>query len=60
MLKATLSNRRAFGKLAFAAFLALTFCVAHPASTRPSEEAETGEVWFDKSLEYARWIPHRD
>jgi hypothetical protein len=33
MLKATLSRRRAYGKIAFAAFLALTFCMAHPASS---------------------------
>ncbi|HEV7797709.1 MAG TPA: hypothetical protein VGO73_06120 [Pyrinomonadaceae bacterium] len=33
MLKATLSKRRAYGKIAFAAFLALTFCMVHPASS---------------------------
>lgn len=33
MSKATLSRRRAYGKFAFAALLALTFCMAHPASS---------------------------
>ncbi len=32
MSKATFSRRRAYGKFAFAALLALTFCMAHPAS----------------------------
>lgn len=33
MLRATFSRRRAYGKFAFAALLALTFCMAHPASS---------------------------
>ncbi len=33
MLRATFSSRRAYGKFAFAALLALTFCMAHPSSS---------------------------
>src|SRR6185295_12885217 len=32
MSKATFSRHRAYGKFAFAALLALTFCMAHPAA----------------------------
>src|SRR5688572_6173318 len=33
MSKALFSRHRSFGKFAFAALLALTFCMVHPAST---------------------------
>ncbi|HVQ38351.1 MAG TPA: hypothetical protein VMS31_12505 [Pyrinomonadaceae bacterium] len=38
MAKALFSKNRSFGKLAFAAFLALTFCMVHPGSTAEAKK----------------------
>jgi hypothetical protein len=49
-LKATLNKRRAYGKVAFAALLALTFCMAHPASTAYAKKRKLAKYGSIKIL----------
>ncbi len=57
MLKATLSKPRNYGKLAFAAFLALTFCLAHPASTAYAKKKKLAKYGSIKILSTPGGLP---
>src|SRR5882672_6581643 len=50
MLKATLSRRRAYGKVAFAALLAFTFSMAHPAATAYAKKRKLAKYGSIKIL----------
>jgi hypothetical protein len=50
MLKAILNKRRAYSKVAFAALLALTFCMAHPASTAYAKKRKLAKYGSIKIL----------
>jgi len=50
MLQATLKRRRALGKVAFAALLALTFVMAHPASTAYAKKRKPAKYGSIKIL----------
>ncbi|HEV7475667.1 MAG TPA: hypothetical protein VGN90_16550 [Pyrinomonadaceae bacterium] len=57
MLKATLKKRRALGKVAFAALLALTFCMAHPASTAYAKKRKLAKYGSIKILSTPGGLP---
>jgi hypothetical protein len=57
MSKATFSKRRAYGKLAFAALLAFTFCVAHPASTAQAKKRKLAKYGSIKILSTPGGLP---
>lgn len=57
MLKATLSRRRAYGKFAFAALLALTFCLVHPASTAHAKKRKPAKYGSIKILSTPGGLP---
>jgi hypothetical protein len=57
MLKATLSRRRAYGKFAFAALLALTFCMANPASTAYAKKRKLAKYGSIKILSTPGGLP---
>jgi len=50
-------NKRAFGKLAFAAFLAFTFCVAHPTSTAYAKKRKLAKYGSIKILSTPGGLP---
>lgn len=57
MLKATLNRRRAFGKVAFAALLALTFVAAHPSSTAYAKKRKPAKYGSIKILSTPGGLP---
>ena len=57
MSKATFSRRRAYGKFAFAALLALTFCMAHPASTAYAKKRKLAKYGSIKILSTPGGLP---
>ena len=57
MLRATLSRRRAYGKFAFAAILALTFCMAHPASSVYAKKRKPAKYGSIKILSTPGGLP---
>jgi hypothetical protein len=57
MSKATSSRRRAYGKIAFAAFLALTFCLAHPGSTAYAKKRKLAKYGSIKILSTPGGLP---
>ena len=57
MLKATLNRRRAFGKVAFAALLALTFVMAHPSSTAYAKKRKPAKYGSIKILSTPGGLP---
>jgi hypothetical protein len=50
MLKTTFSKHRAYGKFAFAALLALTFCMVHPSSTAYAKKRKLAKYGTIKIL----------
>lgn len=57
MSKATLRKSRAYGKLAFAALLALTFCMVHPASTAQAKKRKLAKYGSIKILSTPGGLP---
>lgn len=57
MSKVTLSKSRAYGKLAFAALLALTFCMVHPASTAQAKKRKLAKYGSIKILSTPGGLP---
>lgn len=57
MLRATFSRRRAYGKFAFAALLALTFCMAHPASSVYAKKRKPAKYGSIKILSTPGGLP---
>jgi hypothetical protein len=57
MSKAIFNKRRAYGKLAFAALLALTFCVANPASTAYAKKRKLAKYGSIKILSTPGGLP---
>jgi hypothetical protein len=57
MLKATRNKRRAYGKLALAALIALTFCMAHPASTAYAKKRKLAKYGSIKILSTPGGLP---
>ena len=57
MSKATFSRRRAYAKFAFAALLALTFCMAHPASTAYAKKRKLAKYGSIKILSTPGGLP---
>ena len=57
MSQATFSKSRAYGKLAFAALLALTFCVANPASTAYAKKRKLAKYGSIKILSTPGGLP---
>lgn len=57
MLKATLSKHRTYGRVAFAAFLALTFCLAHPASSAYAKKKKLAKYGSIKILSTPGGLP---
>src|ERR1044072_4504868 len=57
MLKATLNRRRAFGTVAFAALLALTFVMAHPSSTAYAKKRKPAKYGSIKILSTPGGLP---
>src|SRR5882724_13472100 len=57
MSKATFSRRRAYTKFLFAALLALTFCMAHPASTAYAKKRRLAKYGTIKILSTPGGLP---
>jgi hypothetical protein len=57
MSKATFSRRRAYAKFAFAALLALTFCMAHPASSVYAKKRKVAKYGSIKILSTPGGLP---
>ncbi len=57
MLRATFSRRRAYGKFAFAALLALTFCMAHPSSSVYAKKRKPAKYGSIKILSTPGGLP---
>jgi hypothetical protein len=57
MSKATFSRSRAYGKFAFAALLALTFCMVHPASTAQAKKRKLAKYGSIKILSTPGGLP---
>jgi len=57
MLNATVNKRRAYGKLALAALIALTFCMAHPASTAYAKKRKLAKYGSIKILSTPGGLP---
>lgn len=57
MLRATFSKRRAYGKFAFAALLALTFCVAHPSASVYAKKKKPAKYGSIKILSTPGGLP---
>lgn len=57
MSKALLSRHRSFGKFAFAGFLALTFCMVHPASTAYAKKGKLAKYGTIKILSTPGGLP---
>lgn len=57
MLRATLSRRRAYGKFALAALVALTFCMVHPASTAHAKKRKLAKYGSIKILSTPGGLP---
>ena len=57
MLQATLKRRRAYGKVAFAALLALTFCMVNPASTAYAKKRKLAKYGSIKILSTPGGLP---
>jgi hypothetical protein len=57
MSKATFSRRRAYAKFLFAALLALTFCMAHPASTAYAKKRKLAKYGSIKILSTPGGLP---
>ena len=57
MSQATFNKRRAYGKIAFAALLALTFCVANPASTAYAKKRKLAKYGSIKILSTPGGLP---
>jgi len=57
MSKALSSRNRSFGKLAFAALLALTFCMVHPASTAQAKKKKLAKYGTIKILSTPGGLP---
>ena len=57
MSKATSSRRRAYGKIAFAALLALTFCLANPTSTAYAKKRKLAKYGSIKILSTPGGLP---
>jgi hypothetical protein len=57
MSKAILSRYRSYGKFAFAALLALTFCMAHPASTAYAKKRKLAKYGTIKILSTPGGLP---
>ena len=57
MSQATFSKRRAYGKVAFAALLALTFCIANPASTAYAKKRKLAKYGSIKILSTPGGLP---
>lgn len=57
MSKAVFNRRRAYGKLAFAALLALTFCMAHPASEAQAKKRKPAKYGSIKILSTPGGLP---
>lgn len=57
MLQAILNQRRAYGKLALAALLALTFCAANPASTAYAKKRKLAKYGSIKILSTPGGLP---
>lgn len=57
MSQAIFSRRRAYGKFAFAALLALTFCIVHPASTAHAKKRKPAKYGSIKILSTPGGLP---
>ena len=57
MLTATVNKRRAYGKLALAALIAVTFCMAHPASTAYAKKRKLAKYGSIKILSTPGGLP---
>jgi hypothetical protein len=57
MLKATVNKRRAYGKFALAALIALTFCMAHPASSAYARKRRLAKYGSIKILSTPGGLP---
>jgi hypothetical protein len=57
MLKATVNKRRAYGKFALAALIALTFCMAHPASSAYAKKRRLAKYGSIKILSTPGGLP---
>jgi len=57
MLKATVNKRRAYGKFALAALIALTFCMAHPASSAYAKKRKLAKYGSIKILSTPGGLP---
>lgn len=57
MSKAMLSSRNAYGKLAFAAILAVTFCMVHPGSTAYAKKRKLAKYGTIKILSTPGGLP---
>jgi hypothetical protein len=57
MSRAIFNKRRAYGKIAFAALLALTFCMAHPASTAQAKKRKLAKYGSIKILSTPGGLP---
>ena len=57
MSKAAISQRRAYAKFAFAALLALTFCMAHPASNVYAKKKKLAKYGSIKILSNPAGLP---
>lgn len=57
MLKATVNKRRAYGKIALAALIALTFCMAHPASSVYAKKRKLAKYGSIKILSTPGGLP---
>src|SRR5688572_21691304 len=57
MSKALFSRHRSIGKIAFAAFLALTFCMVHPASTAYADKRKLAKYGTIKILSTPGGLP---
>ena len=57
MLTATVNERRVYGKLALAALIALTFCMAHPASTAYAKKRKLAKYGSIKILSTPGGLP---
>src|SRR2546426_7878490 len=57
MSRATLNRRRPYGKIAFAALLTITFCMAHPASTAYAKKRKLAKYGTIKILSTPGGLP---